>query len=119
MGQSLGWEVIFTHDLENLFDGSDKSIERLTTIISDAGMLNGISEDIPYPDKTKRKEKGGDDDGKIKETKEERESVEDGFLTTLWAYSIPPFGRPRVIILSSLTLIEAAMIRMATSIPRT
>ncbi|KAJ5415834.1 hypothetical protein N7465_004529 [Penicillium sp. CMV-2018d] len=90
MGQSLqGWEVIFTHDLVNLFDGSDKSIERLSTMISNGGMVEGIPEDIPYPDKTKRKDKGDDDNKKIEATKEEKESVEHGFLTAFWAYSIP------------------------------
>lgn len=90
MGQSLkGWEVIFTHDLSDLFDGSDKSIERLSTMISNGGMVEGIPEDIPYPDKTKRKDKGDDDDKKIEATKEEKESVEYGFLTAFWAYSIP------------------------------
>jgi hypothetical protein len=88
MGQcTKGWEVIFTQDLKDLFDGSDKSIERLTTMISDAGMLEGIKENIPYPDMTKRKDKVDDND--VKSTKSERESVEDGFLTAFWAYSIP------------------------------
>ncbi|CAG8207143.1 unnamed protein product [Penicillium salamii] len=88
MGQSMdGWKVVFTEDLENLFDGSDKSIERLTTMISDAGMLHGIPEDIPYPDKTKRKEP--DDKKEVIATKSQIDAVETGFLTTFWAYAIP------------------------------
>ncbi|KAK9855849.1 hypothetical protein MYU51_001467 [Penicillium brevicompactum] len=87
MGQSMkGWEVIFTQDLKDLFDGSDKSIERLTSIISDAGVLDGIENDKPYPDKSKRKDKDDDD---VKSTKEQREDVEAGILTSFWAYSIP------------------------------
>lgn len=82
-----GWKVVFTEDLENLFDGSDKSIERLTTMISDAGMLHGIPEDIPYPDKIKRKEP--DDKKEIIATKSQIDAVETGFLTTFWAYAIP------------------------------
>lgn len=59
MGQSLkAWEYIFKTDLKNLFDGSDKSIERLTTMIADGRLLDGIPEDIPYPKKIKRKDKG-------------------------------------------------------------
>ncbi|KGO70456.1 Peptidoglycan-binding Lysin subgroup [Penicillium italicum] len=84
MGQSLkAWEYIFKKDLENLFDGSDKSIERLTTMIADGRLLDGIAEDIPYPNKTKRKEKG------TEATDAQKKLVEDGFLTTFWAYSIP------------------------------
>lgn len=87
MGQSMkGWEVIFTQDLKDLFDGSDKSIERLTSIISDAGVLDGIENDKPYTDKSKRKDKDDDD---VKSTKEQRENVEAGILTSFWAYSIP------------------------------
>ncbi|KAJ5519173.1 Peptidoglycan-binding Lysin subgroup [Penicillium expansum] len=90
MGQSLqGWNYIFTKDLENLFDGTDKSIERLTIMISDGRMIDGIPKDIPYPDKTKRKDKDDDDNKKTEATDSEKKSVEDGFLTAFWAYSIP------------------------------
>jgi hypothetical protein len=84
MGESLqGWEFVFTKDLEKLFDGSDKSIERLTTMISDGRMVDGIPKDLPYPDKTKRKDK------ETEATEPEKKSVEDSFLTAFWAYSIP------------------------------
>ncbi|CAI7650985.1 unnamed protein product [Penicillium discolor] len=84
MGQSLkAWEYIFTTDLRDLFDGSDKSIERLTTMIADGRLLDGVPEDIPYPKKTKRK------DTETEATDAQKKSVEDSFLTTFWAYSIP------------------------------
>ncbi|CAG8003003.1 unnamed protein product [Penicillium nalgiovense] len=90
MGQSLqAWNHIFTQDLEDLFDGSDESIERLTTMIEDGRMIDGIPEDIPYPDKTKRKDEDDKDDPKTEATEAEKKSVESSFLTAFWAYSIP------------------------------
>ncbi|CAI7654484.1 unnamed protein product [Penicillium discolor] len=86
MGQSLkAWEQIFTTDLKDLFDGTDKSIERLTTMIADGRLLDGVAEDVPYPKKTKRKDK----DEEVEATDAQKKSVEDSFLTTFWAYSIP------------------------------
>ena len=89
MGQSLyAWNYIFKTDLENLFDGTDKSIERLTSLISGGAMLDGVEKDIAYPDKEKRKDK--DDDKKSTDaTDAEKKSVEDGFLTAFWAFAIP------------------------------
>lgn len=84
MGQSLkAWEYIFTTDLRDLFDGSDKSIERLTAMIADGRLLDGVPEDIPYPKNTKRNDK------ETEATDAQKKSVEDSFLTTFWAYSIP------------------------------
>jgi hypothetical protein len=88
MGQSLqAWNYIFARDLEDLFDGKDESIERLTTMISDGRMIDGIPKDIPYPDKTKRED--GKDDQMTEATESEKRSVESSFLTAFWAYSIP------------------------------
>lgn len=89
MGDSLnGWKHIFTEDLKELFDGSDKSIDRLTVMISDGRMVDGgVSHDIAYPDKTKRKDK--DDEKKTEASDDEKSDVKDSFLQTFWAYSIP------------------------------
>lgn len=70
-------------DLRDLFDSSDKSIKRPTTIIADGRLLDGVPEDIPYPRKTKRKDK------ETEATDTQKKSVEDSFLTTFLAYSIP------------------------------
>ncbi|OQE02658.1 hypothetical protein PENSOL_c002G12089 [Penicillium solitum] len=70
-------------DLRDLFDSSDKSIKRPTAIIADGRLLDGVPEDIPYPKKTKRKDK------ETEATDTQKKSVEDSFLTTFLAYSIP------------------------------
>lgn len=52
-------------------------------MIADGRLLDGVPEDIPYPKKTKRK------DTETEVTDAQKKSVEDSFLTTFWAYSIP------------------------------
>lgn len=76
MGVSLkGWESIFIQDHGDLFDGTDKSIERLTIMISDGRTVDGgVPHDLDYTDNTKHEEK------KTEATQYEKDSVEDGFL---------------------------------------
>ncbi|KAJ6445148.1 Lysine--tRNA ligase [Purpureocillium lavendulum] len=69
LGQSLYvWDNITTVDLRDLFDGSDKSIDRLTTIISGGTFIDGVTDEA---------------------THEQKKSVEDSFIRAFYGFAIP------------------------------
>lgn len=84
MGLSLyGWDNIFKKDLENLFDGSDKSIERLTTLISGGLFIDGVADEFDVGNKKRSS------DEKNEATEKQKKTVKDSFVTAFYGFAIP------------------------------
>ncbi|CAG8890307.1 unnamed protein product [Penicillium egyptiacum] len=81
LGQALYvWDNVTRVDLRNLFDGSDKSIERLTELMSEGKFNSGSNV---------KDGKTGEGTMGEEPTKLQRQSVEDSFVRAFYGFAIP------------------------------
>lgn len=71
LGQSLYvWDQITTQDLSDLFDGTDKSLDRLTTLVSGGTFIDGVGDSREASD-------------------DQNKTVEDSTVRAFYGFAIP------------------------------